>query len=101
MDLHIKPLVDEWDVAKSFITNDLTSEGYKYQSAYGVVELAIVERPDEKIHVAFKIPTYSTRIYEAVFKSSDLAVLNTKQRMQGIQNADNVVEFLENDQLFS
>ena len=102
MNLQVNPIVDEWRVSEPFIGGCVgVSEAYKYESKYGSVTVTLAERPDDKIHVVFKVPTRSTRVYEAVFTSSDLAVLNCKERMQGITNADSVVEYLEDDQLFS
>lgn len=101
MNLQIRPVVDQWSIADPFISGDGTFEAYEYESAYGTVNVTLAERPDNKVQVVFKIPTYSTRVYEAVFSSAELAVLNCEERMQGIQNSDNVITFLDKDQLFS
>jgi len=101
MNLRVSPVVDQWSIADPFIRAEGTLESYEYESRYGFVNVTLAERPDDKIHVVFKIPTYSTRVYEAVFSDPDLSVVNCRDRMRGICNATNVVEFLEKDQLFS
>lgn len=101
MNLRVDPVVDQWRTADPFIRAEGTVESYEYESRYGTVNVTLAERPDDKVHVVFKIPTYSTRVYEAVFSSTELAVLNCKERMQGIRNSDDVISFLDEDQLFS
>lgn len=100
MNLEIRPVVDKWYIAEPCITTRSLSAAYEY-SGDTPINATLVERPDGKIHVLFKINQKSTKVYEAVFDSAELARLNCKERMQMISNTSDIILALERDILFA